>query len=200
DRRRPPGAELAAKLGREPPFAPADVISEGEVAAAVALAVERFGTLHVAVCCAGVGAAMRTVTRDGPMPLGLFSRVVEINLIGTFNVVRLAAAQMAKNTPDPEGERGVLVNTASAAAFDGQIGQAAYSASKAGVVGMTLPIARDLMDAGIRVNTIMPGLFNTPLLNGLPERVHAALSASVPCPKRLGEPPEYAALVEAMIS
>src|SRR5207237_5626613 len=157
------------ELGERALFAPADVTGADDVAAAVARAVERFGTLHVAVNCAGVGAAMRTITKQGPMPLDLFAKVVAINLTGTFNVIRLAAAQMAQNPPNEEGERGVIINTASAAAFDGQIGQAAYSASKGGVVGMTLPIARDLAGLGIRVVTIAPGTFDTALLALLPE-------------------------------
>jgi NAD(P)-dependent dehydrogenase (short-subunit alcohol dehydrogenase family) len=199
DRPQSPGAELAAELGSAAAFAPGDVTNEAEVAAGIGLAVERFGGLHVAVSCAGVGAAMRTVTREGPMPLGLFSRVIEINLIGTFNVVRLAAAQMAKNSPDAEGERGVLVNTASAAAFDGQIGQAAYSASKAGVAGMTLPIARDLASLGIRCVTIAPGTFDTPMLAMLPDDQRRALAAQIPFPSRLGRPAEFAALVRQIV-
>ena len=151
--------------------------------------------LHVAVNCAGVGVAMRTVTRDGPHPLDLFTKVIQVNLIGTFNVIRLAAAQMAKNTPNDEGERGVIVNTASVAAYDGQIGQAAYSASKGGVVGMTLPIARDLASLGIRVLTIAPGTFDTPMLAMAPEPLRQALAAQIPFPSRLGRPSEYAALV-----
>ena len=159
--------------------------------AAVARTVERFGTVHVAVNCAGVGIAMRTVTRDGPHPLDLFTKVIQVNLIGTFNVIRLAAAQMAKNTPNDEGERGVIVNTASVAAYDGQIGQAAYSASKGGVVGMTLPIARDLASLGIRVLTIAPGTFDTPMLAMAPDAIRQALAAQIPFPSRLGRPSEY---------
>jgi len=162
-------------------------------------AVERFGAVHVAVSCAGVGAAMRTVTKDGPMPLALFARVVEINLIGTFNVIRLAAAAMARNQPNEEGERGVLVNTASAAAFDGQIGQAAYSASKGGIVGLTLPVARDLAGLGIRCVTIAPGTFDTPMLAMLPEAQRQALAAQIPFPSRLGRPAEFAALVRHIV-
>jgi NAD(P)-dependent dehydrogenase (short-subunit alcohol dehydrogenase family) len=199
DRPQSEGAGLARELGPSAAFAPADVTSEEEVAAAVALAVERFGTVHVAVSCAGVGAAMRTVTREGPMPLAIFRQVIEINLIGTFNVARLAAAQMAKNTPDAEGERGVLVHTASAAAFDGQIGQAAYSASKGGVVGMTLPIARDLASLGIRCMTIAPGTFDTPMLAMLPDDQRRALAAQIPFPSRLGRPSEFAALVRHIV-
>jgi NAD(P)-dependent dehydrogenase (short-subunit alcohol dehydrogenase family) len=188
------GEDLARALGQEAAFAPADVTSAEEVQGGVARAVERFGALHVAVSCAGIGAAMRTVTREGPMPLELFARVIAVNLTGTFNVVRLAAAQMARNEPDAEGERGVIVNTASAAAFDGQIGQAAYSASKGGVVSMTLPVARDLASLGIRVVTIAPGTFDTPMLAMLPEEHRRALAAQIPFPSRLGRPGEFAAL------
>jgi 3-hydroxyacyl-CoA dehydrogenase / 3-hydroxy-2-methylbutyryl-CoA dehydrogenase len=188
------GDDVARALGERATFAPADVTSPDEVAAAVALAVERFGTIHVAVNCAGVGAAMRTVTKQGPMPLDIFAKVIAVNLTGTFNVLRLAAAQMARNTPNEEGERGVIVNTASAAAFDGQIGQAAYSASKGGVVAMTLPIARDLASLGIRVMTIAPGTFDTPMLAMLPDDQRHALAAQIPFPPRLGRPGEFATL------
>ena len=193
------GDDVARALGERVAFAPADVTSPDEVAAAVALAVERFGTIHVAVNCAGVGAAMRTITKQGPMPLELFAKVLGINLIGTFNVMRLAAAQMARNEPNADGERGVVVNTASAAAFDGQIGQAAYSASKGGVVAMTLPIARDLASLGIRVMTIAPGTFDTPMLAMLPEEHRLALGAQIPFPSRLGRPAEFAALVRDIV-
>jgi NAD(P)-dependent dehydrogenase (short-subunit alcohol dehydrogenase family) len=193
------GEALARELGTRTLFAPADVTSAEEVSAAVATTVERFGTVHVAVNCAGVGAAMRTVTKQGPMPLEIFERVVGINLAGTFNVIRIAAAQMAKNAPGADGERGVIVNTASAAAFDGQIGQAAYSASKGGVVAMTLPIARDLASLGIRVMTIAPGTFDTPMLAMLPEEQRQALAAQIPFPSRLGRPAEFAALAGHII-
>jgi NAD(P)-dependent dehydrogenase (short-subunit alcohol dehydrogenase family) len=189
------GEQLAGELGSRVAFAAADVTDEGQVRAAVARTIERFGTVHVAINCAGVGIAMRTVTRDGPHPLDLFTKVIQVNLIGTFNVIRLAAAQMAKNAPNHEGERGVIINTASVAAYDGQIGQAAYSASKGGVVGMTLPIARDLASLGIRVLTIAPGTFDTPMLAMAPEAIRQALAAQIPFPSRLGRPSEYAALV-----
>jgi NAD(P)-dependent dehydrogenase (short-subunit alcohol dehydrogenase family) len=195
DRPGSPGEALVAELGERVAFSPADVTDETQVAAAVAAAVARFGTVHAAVNCAGVGIAMRTVTREGPHPLDLFTKVIQVNLIGTFNVIRLAAAQMAKNTPNEEGERGVIVNTASVAAFDGQIGQVAYSASKGGVVGMTLPIARDLASLGIRVLTIAPGTFDTPMLAMAPENIRQALAAQIPFPSRLGRPSEFAALV-----
>jgi NAD(P)-dependent dehydrogenase (short-subunit alcohol dehydrogenase family) len=189
------GEQLAGELGSRVAFSAADVTDETQVRDAVARTIERFGTVHVTVNCAGVGIAMRTVTRDGPHPLDLFTRVIQVNLIGTFNVIRLAAAQMAKNTPNDEGERGVVINTASVAAYDGQIGQAAYSASKGGVVGMTLPIARDLASLGIRVLTIAPGTFDTPMLAMAPDSIRQALAAQIPFPSRLGRPSEYAALV-----
>jgi 3-hydroxyacyl-CoA dehydrogenase / 3-hydroxy-2-methylbutyryl-CoA dehydrogenase len=189
------GAQVAGSLGGGAFFAEADVADEAAVAAALEQAVERFGALHVCINCAGIGSAMRTVDKDGkPFDLRVFRKTIEVNLIGTFNVLRLAASQMAKNAPNADGERGVVVNTASAAAFDGQIGQAAYSASKAGVVGMTLPIARDLAKLGIRVVTIAPGLFETPLLMLMPEPARQALAATIPFPSRLGRPPEFASL------
>jgi len=193
------GEALASELGSHVAFTPADVTDEAQVEAAVGGAVDRFGALHVAVNCAGVGVAMRTITREGPHPLNLFAKVLQVNLIGTFNVIRLAAARMAKNTPNAEGERGVIVNTASVAAYDGQIGQAAYSASKGGVVGMTLPIARDLAGVGIRVLTIAPGTFDTPMLAMAPEPLRQALAAQIPFPSRLGRPTEFAALVQHIL-
>lgn len=193
------GAEVAASLGKDALFVEADVQQEEQVQAAVDATLDRFGAVHAAVSCAGIGLAMRTLTRQGPHPLELFARVVGVNLIGTFNVIRLAAAAMSRNPPGADGERGVIVNTASAAAFEGQIGQAAYSASKGGVVGMTLPIARDLSRDGIRVCTIAPGLFETPMLMGLSEEARASLGASIPFPPRLGRPPEFAALVCAIV-
>ena len=174
-----------------------DVRDEDQVSAAVAAATA-LGPLRVAVNCAGTGSTIRTVGRDGPFPLDQFARVVEVNLIGTFNVIRLAAAAMALNEP-VDGERGVVVNTASVAAFDGQIGQAAYSASKGGIVGMTLPIARDLATLLVRVVTIAPGLFDTPLLASLPDEAKTSLSTQVPHPNRLGRPDEYADLVLAVV-
>ena len=182
------GAALAAELGAT--FAKADVTDEEQVQAGVAAA----GELRLAVSCAGIGWAERTVGREGPAALQPFETVVRVNLIGTFNVMRIAAASMAANEPDRGGERGAVVMTASIAAFDGQIGQAAYSASKGGVVGLTLPAARDLARIGVRVCTIAPGLFDTPLLAGLPEEARQALGAQVPHPPRLGRPEEYAEL------
>jgi NAD(P)-dependent dehydrogenase (short-subunit alcohol dehydrogenase family) len=182
------GAALAGELGAT--FAKADVTDEEQVHAAVDAA----GELRLAVSCAGIGWAERTVGREGPAALQPFETVVRVNLIGTFNVLRIAAASMAGNKPDAGGERGAVVMTASIAAFDGQIGQAAYSASKGGVVGLTLPAARDLARVGVRVCTIAPGLFDTPLLAGLPDEARQALGAQVPHPPRLGRPEEYAEL------
>ena len=194
------GEELASELGDAARFFAADVTSEDQVTAALDGTLEAFGELRALVNCAGIGSAARTVDREGnPFELRVFRHTVEVNLIGTFNVLRLAAARMLKNAPDPGGERGAIVNTASVAAFEGQIGQAAYSASKGGVVGMTLPIARDLAKAGIRVNTIAPGLFATPLLMLMPEPAREALAAHIPFPPRLGDPPEYAALAVHML-
>ncbi len=193
------GEKLAAEIGEAAIFCPCDVSQEEEVQAAVGRAVDAFGRLDVAVNCAGIGWAQRTVTREGPHPLEPFQKVLEVNLIGTFNAIRLAADRMSKNEPGPTGERGVIVNTASVAAYEGQIGQVAYSASKGAIVGMTLPIARDLASLGIRVVTIAPGLFETPLLGSLPEAAREALAANVPFPRRLGQPPEFAALVRSII-
>ena len=187
------GPGLAEELGGL--FTPADVTDEERVSAAVEDAAEAFGGLRLAVSCAGIGWAERTVGREGPAKLAPFETVVRVNLIGTFNVLRLSAAAMAQNEPGEDGERGAVVMTASIAAFDGQIGQISYSASKGGVVGMTLPAARDLARNGIRVNTIAPGLFDTPLLAALPEEARQALGAGVPFPARLGQPAEYAELV-----
>jgi NAD(P)-dependent dehydrogenase (short-subunit alcohol dehydrogenase family) len=189
------GAAIAQELGSNALFLEGDVTNEEQVAAAVDRALAAFGAVHVAVNCAGIATAGKTVGKnDQPLDLVPFRRTIEINLIGTFNVIRLAAARMVKNTPNADGERGVLINTASVAAFEGQIGQAAYSASKGGVVGMTLPIARDLSQYGIRCCTIAPGIFETPMLMGLPDPARKALEASIPFPSRLGRPAEYAAL------
>jgi NAD(P)-dependent dehydrogenase (short-subunit alcohol dehydrogenase family) len=192
-----PGQKVADDL--DGIFVSADVASDQQVADAIAKAVAKFTTVHIAINCAGIGRAMRTITKEGPHSLDLFKKVIDVNLSGTFNVIRLAAAQMAKNQPNADGERGVIVNTASVAAFDGQIGQAAYSASKGGVVGMTLPIARDLASVGIRVCTIAPGTFETPMLAGLPEPARKALAAQIPFPQRLGQPREYAALARHIV-
>lgn len=186
------GKEAVAELGDRAVFAETDVTNEAAVTAALDAA-EKLGPVRIAINCAGTGNAMKTLSKDGPFPLDAFRKIVEINLIGTFNVIRLAAERIAKTEPIG-GERGVIVNTASVAAFDGQVGQAAYSASKGGVVGMTLPIARDLSRELIRVVTIAPGLFDTPLLAGLPEPARESLGKQVPHPSRLGKPDEYGAL------
>src|SRR5438046_1054457 len=190
------GEKLARELGGR--FAKTDVASEADGKAAVALAQKEFGGLHVLINCAGIAIAERTIGKEAPHDLGRFERVIKVNLIGTFNMIRLAADAMAKASPNASGERGVIVNTASVAAFDGQIGQPAYSASKAGVVGMTLPIARDLSRNGIRVCTIAPGIFETPMLIGLPKEAQDSLGKQVPFPSRLGRPAEFAELVTAM--
>jgi NAD(P)-dependent dehydrogenase (short-subunit alcohol dehydrogenase family) len=189
------GQEVAGEVGGT--FVATDVTDAGSVQAAVDRAGE-LGPLRVAVNCAGIGTPGRILGKDGPLPLEQFSQVVTVNLVGTFNVLRLAAQAMAA-TDAVAGERGVVVNTASAAAFDGQVGQAAYSASKGGVVGLTLPAARDLASSLIRVMTIAPGLFDTPMLQGLPEPARASLAAQVPMPSRLGDPAEYAALVRHIV-
>lgn len=189
--------EKLSHLGDSVRFVPADVTDEGAVTKAVETA-NIDNTLRVVVNCAGVGNAIKTVSKKGPFPLDAFEQVIKINLVGTFNVVRLAAHAMSQNDP-VDGERGVIVNTSSGAAFDGQIGQAAYSASKGGVAAATLPIARDLASYLIRVNTIAPGLFDTPLLSSLPEPVLAALKSLTLHPHRLGDPPEFAHLVKAII-
>jgi len=194
------GAALAAELGGSAAFVEADVTDEGAVASAVERAAGGEGGLRISVCCAGIGWAERVAHKGGPHNLELFSNVVKVNLIGTFNVLRLAAAAMSGNEPDGEGERGVCVNTASIAAFDGQIGQVAYAASKGGIVGMTLPAARDMASRGVRVVTIAPGLFDTPLLAALPEEARTALGAGIPFPSRLGRPEEYARLVGQIVA
>jgi NAD(P)-dependent dehydrogenase (short-subunit alcohol dehydrogenase family) len=186
------GPGLAEEIGGL--FTAADVTDEERVSAAVEEAADAFGGLRLAVSCAGIGWAERTVKKDGPAALAPFETVVRVNLVGTFNVLRLTAAAMAQNDPDEAGERGAVVMTASIAAFDGQIGQTAYAASKAGVAGLTLPAARDLARLGIRVCTIAPGLFDTPLLAGLPEEARRALGDQIPFPSRLGRPQEYARL------
>lgn len=193
------GEATAAALGERARFVQTDVTSEADVQAAVDAAISTFGGLHGAVSCAGIATVEKTYGKRGVHPLDLFERVIRINLVGTFNVIRLAAAALAQNEPGEDGERGVLINTASVAAFDGQIGQAAYSASKGGIVGMTLPIARDLASLGIRVVTIAPGIFETPLMAGLPEAARVSLGQQVPFPSRLGRPEEYAALAAHII-
>ncbi len=193
------GEPLAAALGASARFVRTDVTSAVDVQQAVETAVAAFGALHGAVNCAGIAVAEKVLGKRGVHTLDAFARVIQINLIGVFNVIRLAAEAIARNEPDASGERGVLVNTASVAAFDGQVGQAAYAASKGGVVSMTLPIARDLAPLGIRVMTIAPGIFDTPMLAGLPEAARLSLGQQVPFPPRLGRPEEYAALVAHII-
>lgn len=194
------GKATAREIGDGAIFVKTDVTSEEDVRAAVSTAVESFGGLHGAVNCAGVGDPGKILGKEGPHPLGLFEKVIRVNLIGTFNVLRLAAEAMAKNDPDDGGERGVIVNTASIAAYDGQIGQAAYASSKGGIVGLTLPAARELARHGIRVVTIAPGIFDTPLLAGLPEKARLSLGEQVPFPARLGQPEEYASLAHHIVT
>ena len=193
------GAKLATELGPKTRFAHTEVTDEARVRSAVALAAEAFGALHGSIQCAGIVLAERVLGKAGPHPLEHFNRVLQINLVGTFNVLRLAAETIARNKAAPDGERGVIINTASVAAFDGQIGQAAYAASKGGIASMTLPLARELARLGIRVVAIAPGIFDTPLLAGLPEPARASLGQQVPFPPRLGKPEEFAALVRHII-
>ena len=200
DRPNSEGAERAKELGKSAIFAPADVTKEDAVNMALDQAVVAFGGINACINCAGIGTAMKIAGKAGPMPLDMFRLTIEVNLVGTFNVSRLAATQMLKNEPNAEGERGVIVNTASVAAFDGQIGQVAYTASKAGVVGMTLVIARDLSRDGIRCNTIAPGTFDTPMLALLPDEQRKALGANIPFPSRLGQPSEFGELVCHILS
>ena len=191
------GEKFAREIGGR--FAKCDVTSEADGKAAVALALKEFGGLHVLVNCAGIAVAEKTIGKEGPHALATFTRCITVNLIGTFNMIRLAADAMAKAVPNAAGERGVMINTASVAAYDGQVGQAAYSASKGGVVGMTLPVARDLSRNGIRVCTIAPGIFETPMLLGLPKEAQESLGKQVPFPSRLGRPIEYAQLARQII-
>lgn len=194
------GAALVEKLGSDRAlFIKTNVANEGDVLSALNQTIEKFGAIHVVVNCAGIGIAQRVVGKEGPLELAKFSKVIEVNLIGTFNVIRLAAEKMMANTPNEEGERGVIINTASVAAFEGQIGQAAYSASKGGVVGMTLPIAREFARYGIRVMAIAPGLIDTPMFGSLPDAARQSLGAMVPFPSRLGYPSEYAQLATSII-
>jgi 3-hydroxyacyl-CoA dehydrogenase/3-hydroxy-2-methylbutyryl-CoA dehydrogenase len=194
------GWALAEKLGKDRIlFVKTDVTSEADVQQALHQAVEKFGDIQVAVNCAGIGIAQKVLNKDKPHDLSAFTKVIQVNLVGTFNVIRLAAEKMTTNIPNEHGERGVIISTASVAAFEGQIGQAAYSASKGGVVGMTLPIARELARYGIRNVAIAPGLFETPMFDSLPEAARTALGAMVPFPPRLGRPSEYAQLVQSII-
>jgi NAD(P)-dependent dehydrogenase (short-subunit alcohol dehydrogenase family) len=190
------GEAIARELGARARFALTDVASEGDAQAAINLALTSFGHLHGLVNCAGIAPAEKISGREGPHRLDTFARAVNINLIGTFNMIRLASDAIAKETPGEDGGRGIIINTASIAAFDGQIGQAAYAASKGGVVSLTLPVARELARFGIRVVTIAPGIFETPMMSGFSPEVQQALAASVPFPQRLGHPAEFAALVK----
>ena len=193
------GNALATELGEQATFMRTDVSDATQAGAAVQCASDQFGGLHGLINCAGIGHAEKIVHKHGTHDLDAFARVIRVNLLGTFNMIRLAADVMQHNAPNEEGERGVIISTASVAAFDGQIGQVAYSASKGGVAGMTLPIARDLARSGIRNMTIAPGLFDTPLLAGLPEKARLSLGEQVPFPSRLGRPAEYAALAHQII-
>jgi 3-hydroxyacyl-CoA dehydrogenase / 3-hydroxy-2-methylbutyryl-CoA dehydrogenase len=193
------GEKLAGELGGAAHFLPTDVTSEESVKGSVNAALERFAEINVVVNCAGIAPAAKVLGKNGPHDLALFSKVIQVNLVGTFNMIRLAAEKMTGNAPGEDGERGVIINTASAAAFEGQIGQAAYSASKGGIVGFTLPIARELASSGIRVVTIAPGIMETPMLMGMPDNVREALGKMVPFPQRLGYPEEFAKLVRQII-
>ncbi|MBI4292272.1 MAG: 3-hydroxyacyl-CoA dehydrogenase [Betaproteobacteria bacterium] len=193
------GQALAQSLGAKARFIRTDVTSEDDAKAAVALALKEFGALQGLVNCAGIAVGEKTIGKNGPHSLATFTRCITVNLIGTFNMIRLAAEAMAKGKPNAAGERGVIISTASVAAFDGQVGQAAYSASKGGIVGMTLPIARDLSREGIRVCVIAPGIFETPMLLGMPDEVRESLAKQVPFPPRLGRPADYAALARHIV-
>lgn len=193
------GQEAESELGKNARFVQTDVSNETQVQAAIDSAIRIFGSINGVANCAGIGPAMRVVGKNGPHSLDFFSKVISINLIGTFNVIRLAAAVMQNNEAGESGERGIIINTASVAAFDGQIGQAAYSASKGGIVAMTLPIAREMARFGIRIMTIAPGIFATPLLAALPQDAQDSLGLQVPFPARLGQPPEFAALAKHII-
>lgn len=193
------GEALAKELGSKAIFVKTDVSDEASIQAAVDAAMNAFGAIHTVVNCAGIVIPAKLLSKGAPSPMASFTKTIEVNLLGTINVVRLAAAQMAKNTPNIDGERGAIINIASIAAFDGQIGQTSYSASKAAVVGMTLPMARELADIGIRVNTVAPGLFETPMMASMSEKVKAALVQMSPFPKRLGYPSEFAALIRHIV-
>ena len=194
------GSAIASELGANVRFSPTDVTSEADVQAAMSLAETTWGKpVNVAVNCAGIATAARTISKKGPHDLSVFQRILTVNVVGTFNVIRLVSARLSETEAGPDGERGVLIDTASVAAFDGQIGQAAYSASKGAIAAMTLPIARDLSGFGIRICTIAPGLFKTPMLASLPDQVQNELAKTVPFPNRLGDPDEYAALAQHIV-
>ena len=189
------GASVETELGSAVKYVRADVADEQAVLDAVNIAAGRMGMINAVVNCAGIIGAGRVLGRDAPMPLGFFSKTIQINLVGSFNVIKAAGAAMETNPPGPDGERGVIINTASVAAYEGQIGQAAYSASKGGIVAMTLPIAREFARLGVRVNAVAPGIFWTPMVGGMPDHIQESLSASIPFPSRLGKPEEFAELV-----
>ncbi len=189
------GAAVEAELGGAVSYVRTDVTDEQAVVDAVNMAVDHMGLINVAVNCAGIIGAGRVLGREAPMPLDFFAKTIQINLVGSFNVIKAAGAAMESNPPGADGERGVIVSTASVAAFEGQIGQAAYSASKGGIVGMTLPIAREFARIGVRVNTVAPGIFWTPMVDGMPDHVQESLNTSIPFPSRLGKPEEFAELV-----
>jgi NAD(P)-dependent dehydrogenase (short-subunit alcohol dehydrogenase family) len=192
------GRALEQELSGQAVFAKTDVTDEASMKAAVETAAQN-GDVHILVCCAGIATAERVLGKQGPLDLQRFSRVIQVNLIGTFNAIRLAGERMAQNEPNEEGERGVIVTTASVAAFEGQIGQAAYSASKGGVMAMTLPVAREFARIGVRVVSIAPGIFDTPMMSGLPEAARISLGQQVPFPSRLGRPEEYAFLLQHIV-
>ena len=194
-----PGNQLAAELGDAAIFCKTDVSNEQSVAEAISKAKETFGAIHIAVNCAGVGAPQKVISKKGLMSMDYFNRTLAINLMGTMHVIRLAAEKMLENSPNADGEKGVIINTASIAAFEGQIGQAAYTASKAAIAGMTLPIAREFASYGIRVMTIAPGLFDTPMMAGLPEKARASLVQMIPFPRRLGDPKEFAMMAKHIV-
>ena len=193
------GEKLATELGGSAIFVKTDITSEESVQGAIKITLDSFGSVNTVINCAGIGDPGKMLSKKGPMPLAVFNRMVQINLVGSFNVARLAVAEMVNNSPNEDGEKGVIINTASVAAFDGQIGQPAYAASKAGVVGMTLPMARECADYGIRVMTVAPGIFNTPMLDVLPQAARDALGKMIPFPSRLGRPDEYASLAMHII-
>ena len=193
------GEKLAGRIGAKAVFVNADIVSDADIRQALRKIIDTFGKINVAVNCAGIATPGKILGKKGPLPLESFNKVLQVNLVGTLNVIRLAVEQMINNAPNGEGEKGVIINTASIAAFDGQIGQAAYCASKGGIVSMTLPIARECADYGIRVVTIAPGLFETPLMAGLPPAVKEEMVSTIPFPRRLGKPAEFAALVTHII-
>ncbi len=194
------GEALAKELGDAAIYCRTDVADENSVQQGISKTMDAFGAIHAVINCAGIGIPSKVVGKKGPMPLEQFTKTIQVNLVGTFNVTRLAAVHMMENSPNEEGERGVVINTASVAAFEGQVGQAAYSASKAGIVGMTLPIAREFADRGIRVVTIAPGLFDTPMFASLPEKARESLQKQLPFPPRFGRPAEFAMLVSSIIA